>query len=141
MSSKKRLALFLAVFVGGALWFGLPFARALRYRNDCQLLVDEVARDPVPEGLFALPERARALAPAAGIDPAVVRLEVGLRRLGLPEAPRYRVELNMVHGPWDDRVVAGIDGQRVDLDYLEALVEGGVELRGMAEESAELEAR
>jgi len=135
MSSKKRLALLLLVFVGGALWFGLPFYRAMSYRMVCEKVVLRVAGQPTPKAVFALAKELKKLSRGSGIDPAKVEVTVRLRRVGFAEAPTYRLEASVVHGTWNDLLVGKVDDDHVTRDYLFELVRGGIELAGMPEET------
>lgn len=136
MSSKQRLALLLVVFVGGALWAGIPFARAMRYRFMCEEVLERVAARPAPANVFALADELRQLAPKAGIDPGLVQITISLRRVGFEEAPTYYLRAQIQHGKFDDLLVAKVDDEHATRDYILELAAGGVELSGMPEEAA-----
>jgi len=128
--------LLLVVFVGGALWAGLPFARAMRYRFMCQEAIERVAARPAPTNVFALADELRQLAPKAGVDPGLVQITISFRRVGFEEAPVYFLRARIQHGKWDDLLVAKVDDEHATRDYILELAAGGVELSGMPEEAA-----
>ncbi|MEZ6184363.1 MAG: hypothetical protein R3F62_05035 [Planctomycetota bacterium] len=120
-----QLGVLVLAAVGVALWFGVPYGRALKYQQACDKAVHALGRFPTAEQVLALSDRLKAEAQPQGIDPATVQVQLGLRSIDGGGAKIYYVRAEVRHDGRFHAHEQSVDGGKVNAAFLATLREGG----------------